>query len=689
MSGSSLSESTSLHDAVSAPVAGQGIAIVGVRKAFGSTQALRGVNFHARLGEIHAIVGGNGCGKSTLAKVISGVVPADSGQVSVLGLSPAAPHEARAAGIATVFQEVLVADECTVTENLYVGADSLWSRALSSQQKNATAATLMRELAGMPIDPQTPVGSLPLNIKQWITIGRALLCQPRVLILDESSAALDLDSTERLFAKMRALRDGGCAVIIVTHRIAELIRVCDRATVLRDGVDVGVLEKAEITEKNLLRLMTGKAQSNEDAQSSRATQRLGAAVLRVDALQVWPSARPVRCRLRQGEILGVAGLDGQGQSEFVRMMAGVDPAMGSAPQVRDRQGAYEAIEGLQSAVSRGVCYVSGDRKREGIFANLSIYENLLMPLYRRKTRGGWLGLIAWSDLVGIFDWEVERLAIRMGERSNKITSLSGGNQQKVLIGRAFALNPDILVLNDPARGIDVGAKAELYRHLREFAAQGKSVIYLSSEIEEFVGFCSRVLVFRNGSVFDEFTGPDIHPTPILEAMFGQTRAGQVHPVDVDPAFEEEPMKIVEFGGDAATPQPGDADHWKRRSSPYPGFDKKPSHTDAPSLEALRGARATPDASDVQPDLPASSSSSEHPKIKIMEFNTGGAASGRAAPVASAAVRQDTAPAPAMKSAMKIMEFDDRAAPAARSAVASGRSGIKIVEYGEAAKGSRS
>jgi len=309
-----------------------------------------------------------------------------------------------------------------------------------------------------------------------------------------------------------------------------------------------------------------------------------------------------------------------------------------------------------------------------------------MPLYRRKTRGGWLGLIAWSDLLGIFDWEVERLAIRMGERSNKITSLSGGNQQKVLIGRAFALNPDILVLNDPARGIDVGAKAELYRHLREFAAQGKSVMYLSSEIEEFVGFCSRVLVFRNGSIFDEFTGPDIHPTPILEAMFGQTRAGQVHPVDVDPAFEEEPMKIVEFGGDAATPQPGDADNWKRRSSAYPSFDKNPSHTDAPSLEALRGARATPDAETVASAAPPLSA---RPKIKIMEFNTGGAASGRAAPVPSAAARQDAAPVPDAQYAMKIMEFDDLAAPASRSAVTSGRNGIKIVEYGEAAKGSRS
>jgi ribose transport system ATP-binding protein len=689
LSGSSSSDSTGLLDSVSAPVAGQGIAIVGVRKAFGSTQALRGVNFHARLGEIHAIVGGNGCGKSTLAKVISGVVPADSGQVSVLGLSPAAPHEARAAGIATVFQEVLVADECSVTENLYVGADTLWSRALSSQQKNDTAATLMRELAGMPIDPQTTVGSLPLNIKQWITIGRALLCKPRVLILDESSAALDLDSTERLFAKMRALRDGGCAVIIVTHRIAELIRVCDRATVLRDGVDVGVLEKTEITEKNLLRLMTGKAQSSEEAQSERPVQRLGAAVLRVDAMQVWPSARPVRCRLREGEILGVAGLDGQGQSEFVRMLAGVDPAMGSAPHVRDRQGAYVAIDGLRSAVSQGVCYVSGDRKREGIFANLSIYENLLMPLYRRKTRGGWLGLIAWPGLEGVFDWEVERLAVRMGERSNKITSLSGGNQQKVLIGRAFALSPDILVLNDPARGIDVGAKAELYRHLREFAAQGKSVIYLSSEIEEFVGFCSRVLVFRNGSIFDEFSGPQIHPTPILEAMFGQTRADQVHPVDADPAFEEEPMKIVEFGADAATPQPGDADNWKRRSSPYPGFNQKPHQADAPSLEAMHGARSGSGASDAASIAPVVLSASERPKIKIMEFNTGGLATGRAAPGATATVRTDPAAVSAAKSVMKIVEFDDLTASSARSSATSGRSAIKIVEYGEAAKGGRS
>ena len=215
-----------------------------MRKSFGVTKALDGCSFSASLGEIHAIVGGNGCGKSTLAKVISGVVPADAGQVSVLGRSFAAPHEARAAGIATVFQEVLVADDCSVVENLYLGADSLWSRSLGAAEKYATAKTLMHELTGLHVDPETLVGLLPLGIKQWITIGRALLCKPRVLILDESSAALDLDSTERLFVKMRELRDAGAAVIIVTHRIAELIRICDRATVLRDGRDVGVLERA-------------------------------------------------------------------------------------------------------------------------------------------------------------------------------------------------------------------------------------------------------------------------------------------------------------------------------------------------------------------------------------------------------------------------------------------------------------
>jgi ribose transport system ATP-binding protein len=497
-----------------------GVSVVGVKKFFDVTRALDGCSFSASLGEIHAIFGGNGCGKSTLAKVISGVLPIDSGQVNVLGHTPGSPHDARAIGVATVFQEVLVADESSILDNLYLGADRLWSRSATKAVKAKAASALMTELTGLDLDLDMPVGALTLSLKQWITIGRALLTNPKILILDESSAALDLDSTERLFAKVRELRDAGSAVLIVTHRIAEMTRIADRVTVLRDGRDVGVLTKGHITEANLLRLMAGKSSEPAAAHAPVADARGRDVVMKVDALKIWPKSREIDFRLHRGEVVGVAGLEGHGQSEFVRILAGVQSAYSSGPAVIGPRGAHP-INTLGDAARHKVSYVSGDRKREGIFANLSIFENMLAPLYRSKSRGGKFAFIDWPALSGSFQWEREKLSIRMGDSTDKITSLSGGNQQKVLIGRAFALGPDILVLNDPARGVDIGAKTDLYTHLREFAAAGKSVVYMSSEIEELIGFCSRVLVFRNGHVFEELVGDAINGDRILGAMFGQ------------------------------------------------------------------------------------------------------------------------------------------------------------------------
>jgi len=533
------------ESAAAPPISSSGdISLTNVHKSFGVTRALDGCSFTAALGEIHAIVGGNGCGKSTLAKVMSGVLPVDSGQVSVLGHTPSTPHDARAAGIATVFQEVLVADECSVVDNLYLGADELWSKTLPMRAKIREAETMMRELAAIDIDVEAPAGNLPLSIKQWITIGRALLWKPKVLILDESSAALDLDSTERLFAKMRELRDLGSAVLIVTHRIAELVRISDRATVLRDGRDVGVLEKGDITDDNLLSLMTGRSEPPHVTAAEAQEVLRHDVVMKTEKIRVWPDAQPFDFTLHKGEILGVAGLDGQGQSDFVTALAGVSRAAEGLPLVRDAENGFAEIKGLAEATAHGVSYVSGDRKREGIFANLSIFENLLIPLYRRTSLAGKLALIDWASLTAAFDWEVERLAVRMGERSNSITSLSGGNQQKVLIARAFALNPNILVLNDPARGVDVGAKTELYKHLAAFAERGKSVVYLSSEIEEFVGFATRVIVFRHGTVFDEFSGDAIEPASILEAMFGQKRGAMRGADSSGPAAGERRTKVT-------------------------------------------------------------------------------------------------------------------------------------------------
>ena len=504
------------------------IVVRNVKKYFGPTRALDGASFSARAGEIHAIVGGNGCGKSTMAKVISGILPIDSGAVSIFGETPSTPAESRALGISTVYQEVLVADESSLVDNIFMGADFLFSKKTSQEMKVRQAAELMGELTGESIDPFSLVGTLPLGMKQWITIARALLSEPRVLILDESSAALDFESTERLFAKMRALRDKGATVLIVTHRIAELIRISDRATVLRDGRDVGVLEKSEITERNLLSLMTGEDHGGKRVEH-HAPEPAGAALaMRVKNLAIWPNGRQFDFELRRGEIVGVAGLDGQGQDGFIRVLAGVEPPHAGSIDVIDRAGDAEAIRSLADAVANKIAYVSGDRKREGIFASLSIFENMVMPLYREKRRGGALGIIDKETLGGVFNREAENLLIKFGARGDRITSLSGGNQQKVLIGRGFAMRPEIIVLNDPARGIDVGAKTELYKHLRAFAADGKSVIYMSSELEEFFGFATRVIVFRDGAPFDAFDGRRLDPKAILEAMFGQTSGAGLH-----------------------------------------------------------------------------------------------------------------------------------------------------------------
>ena len=497
------------------------IVVRGVKKYFGPTRALDGASFSARAGEIHAIVGGNGCGKSTMAKVVSGVLPIDSGTVSILGETPSTPADSRALGISTVYQEVLVADESSVVDNIFMGADHLFTKTLSQERKVSRAAELMEELAGEPVDPHALVGTLPLGLKQWITIARALLSEPKILILDESSAALDFDSTERLFNKMRALRDRGTTILIVTHRIAELIRISDRATVFRDGRDVGILEKADITEKNLLALMTGEDRSGHSA-ATAPIPKTSERALKARNVAVWRNGRTFDFDLRRGEIVGVAGLDGQGQDAFVRVLAGVIPASNGLVQVASRQGTWSPVRNLPEAVKGKIAYVSGDRKREGIFASLSIFENMVMPLYREKKRGGILGFVDRGTLGTIFKREAENLLIKFGVKEDRITSLSGGNQQKVLIGRGFAMRPDVIILNDPARGIDVGAKTELYKHLRTFAEEGRAVIYLSSEIEEFLGFATRVVVFRDGAPFDAFDGRSLDPKRVLEAMFGQT-----------------------------------------------------------------------------------------------------------------------------------------------------------------------
>jgi ribose transport system ATP-binding protein len=268
--------------------------------------------------------------------------------------------------------------------------------------------------------------------------------------------------------------------------------------------------------------MTGKAESEEKSKAVAVQTKSDKVVIRAKDVVVWPESAPVNLEIRRGEILGVTGLDGNGHDDFVKILAGVQVSHGGTTEILDINDKFVKYSSLIDAKNHGISFVSGDRKKEGILANLSIYENLVIPLYRTTSKAGWLGFINWLELNSVFDWEVERLNIKTGQKDNLITSLSGGNQQKVMIARSFAQHPKVLILNDPARGIDVSTKRDLYIHLRKFAEEGNTVIFLSSELEEFIGLCPKVIVFRNGTIFDIFENEKVNSDTLLHGMFGQT-----------------------------------------------------------------------------------------------------------------------------------------------------------------------
>jgi len=478
--------------------------VEGVAKSFGPTIALRDCSFQLRAGEVHALMGENGSGKSTLVKILSGVHRADAGQVLIGGAEtrPGNPRAAMDAGVATVFQEVQCVPGQTVLDNLWLGRDGLFraGRKTPPVQPRQRAEVVLTQLLGdRPSDQMaallaTPAGALSLSERQAVAIGRALLREPAVLILDEATSALDVATRDRLFAAVRRLTAGGGAVLFISHRMDEVAEIANRVTVLRSGDSVATLDRADATAARLVELMTGGEHLVQSEAAPPEAAHKGAVVLPAGGLD-----------LRAGEIVGLAGLEGQGQDEYLRELRQAGPASAVPANT------------VPSNTVRRIAYVARDRREESIFPPLSIRENFTAATLDADARG-WL--ISARRAADRFAGYAARLKIRLRRDSDAITTLSGGNQQKVVIARALASDPAVLLLNDPTRGVDIGAKRDIYALLRELAAGGLAIVMLSTEVDEHLELMDRVLVFRDGAPAAELQREDLSRAAIVGEFFG-------------------------------------------------------------------------------------------------------------------------------------------------------------------------
>ena len=491
----------------------------GICKEFPGTRALNQVDFTLRRGEIHALMGENGAGKSTLIKVLTGVYEKDGGSIHVDGNEGEArihsPQDAQNAGISTVYQEITLCPNLTVAENMFIGrTDGAFIKWRDWENK---AGTILRNL-GIPARPRQQLSSCSLAVQQMVAIARAVDMNCKVLILDEPTSSLDEKEVEMLFGLMRDLKSRGVGIIFVTHFLEQVYAVSDRITVLRNGELVGEYLVKDLPQVELVARMMGKdladmADLEQLGQKSEGGQEVVYEAKRLSSAE----SRPFDFHIRRGEVNGFTGLLGSGRSESVRAIFGADHVTGGTVKVK---GEDAHIASPHDAMKHGIGYLPEDRKRDGIIADLSVRDNIILAL---QVMRGFFRPMSRSEQEAFADEYIKALNIKTASQETPVGSLSGGNQQKVILARWLLTHPDYLLLDEPTRGIDVGTKLEIQRLVLKLAAEDMSITFISSEIEEMLRTCSRLIVMRDGGIVGELTGDGLTQANVMKTIAGGER----------------------------------------------------------------------------------------------------------------------------------------------------------------------
>ncbi|AZM64098.1 MULTISPECIES: sugar ABC transporter ATP-binding protein [unclassified Streptomyces] len=497
------------------------LAVRGLSKTFPGVRALDDVDLTLHAGEVHALIGENGAGKSTLIKLLTGVHRPDAGDIVFQGrdVSFATPLEAQRAGISTIYQEVNLIPLLSVARNLFLGREPRNRLGLLDFGRMNREAEEALRAYGVQVDVRRPLRSLGVGAQQMVALARAVASEARIVIMDEPTSSLEPREVETLFSVIRRLRDEGIAVIYVSHRLDELYAVCDTVTVLRDGRRVHHGRLAELDRLSLVSTMLGRELGEVRKEgltkfSGDHHTTDGQPVLEARELTVPHQLHGVSVSIRPGEVVGLGGLLGSGRTETAKAISGALPTASGSVMVA---GAPLRRGSTPAAIRAGISLLPEDRKSEGIVPGLSVRENISLAVLPRLSR---FGLVSEARVDSIVDTFIERLRIKASSPQQKVGELSGGNQQKVLLARWLAMNPKVLLLDEPTRGIDVGAKAEVQKLVDELAADGLGVLLISSDLEELIEGSDRVVVLKDGAVVGELTGDEVTEDKLMRTIAG-------------------------------------------------------------------------------------------------------------------------------------------------------------------------